>query len=421
MADNIQISAGSGTTVATDDVSGTHFQRVKLVDGTLDSTAAIAGDATYGLDVDVTRVGGNVSVIQTTRNTLIVDAHIQQATTDVGAANPLQVTLANGSVPAHGVTDNAGSLTVDAPVGTPVFVRLSDGSAALTGQKAMTASLPVVIASDQSALSVASHAVTNAGTFATQVDGAALTALQLIDDPVATTASAIPSKGMAISGTDGTNARIIKTDTSGELQVDILSIAAGSNAIGKLAANSGVTIGAVEIAATQTLATLTTLTGGGVAHDGADSGNPVKVGSKSVTALTTNAAVASGDRADLTSDLDGAIITHQTPHGGIIQERVSDTGGTSTVFTNFGAGGAGVYNYITTLSVYNSSATAGYVDIRDGSAGTVLFTMPAPAGGGSVLSFPVPLRSSANTAFAYDVSGALSTVYISAVGYRSKS
>ena len=33
-------------------------------------------------------------------------------------------------------------------------------------------------------LTVASHAVTNAGTFAVQVDGAALTALQLIDDPV---------------------------------------------------------------------------------------------------------------------------------------------------------------------------------------------------------------------------------------------
>lgn len=33
-------------------------------------------------------------------------------------------------------------------------------------------------------VTVGSHAVTNAGTFATQVDGAALTALQLIDDPV---------------------------------------------------------------------------------------------------------------------------------------------------------------------------------------------------------------------------------------------
>lgn len=56
MADNVAITAGSGTTVATDDVAGVHYQRVKLVDGTLDATGAIGGDATNGLDVDVTRV-----------------------------------------------------------------------------------------------------------------------------------------------------------------------------------------------------------------------------------------------------------------------------------------------------------------------------------------------------------------------------
>lgn len=56
MADTIAVTAGSGTTIATDDCGGIHYQRVKLVDGTADSTALIAGDATNGLDVDVTRV-----------------------------------------------------------------------------------------------------------------------------------------------------------------------------------------------------------------------------------------------------------------------------------------------------------------------------------------------------------------------------
>lgn len=41
MADDVAITAGSGTTVATDDISGRHFQRVKLTDGTADSTTAI--------------------------------------------------------------------------------------------------------------------------------------------------------------------------------------------------------------------------------------------------------------------------------------------------------------------------------------------------------------------------------------------
>lgn len=53
------------------------------------------------------------------------------------------------------VSDAGGAITVDAPVGTPVFVRLSDGAAAQVGQKTMAASLPVVIASDQSTINVA--------------------------------------------------------------------------------------------------------------------------------------------------------------------------------------------------------------------------------------------------------------------------
>lgn len=65
MADNVIVpTTGSGTatpTIATDDVAGVHYQRVKLVDGTADSSAVIPGDATNGLDVDVTRVGGTVT------------------------------------------------------------------------------------------------------------------------------------------------------------------------------------------------------------------------------------------------------------------------------------------------------------------------------------------------------------------------
>lgn len=46
MADGVAITSGAGTTIATDDVSGTHYQRVKLVDGTLDSTTAIPASTT---------------------------------------------------------------------------------------------------------------------------------------------------------------------------------------------------------------------------------------------------------------------------------------------------------------------------------------------------------------------------------------
>ena len=261
-----------------------------------------------------------------------------------------------------------------------------------------------------------SVSVTNAGTFAVQVDGTALT--RLTDIETNTDSGAVVGNGTAATAQRVT----LASDSTGTV-----TLGAGTAAIGKLAANSGVTIGAVEIASAQTLATVTTvstvstLTGGGVAHDGADSGNPIKVGARAVSTLATATMVSAADRADAISDLDGAhVVRGQCPLGDVTSERVTDTGGTSTAFSNFGAT-AGTRNYVTAIAVYNSSATAGTVDFRDGTGGAVLWTMPIPAGGGSVLSCDIPLfRTSANTALAYDVSGALTTVTISVSGFRSK-
>lgn len=54
MANNTTLNPGSGgDTIATDDIAGVKYQRVKLVDGTEDSAAGIPGDATNGLFVNV--------------------------------------------------------------------------------------------------------------------------------------------------------------------------------------------------------------------------------------------------------------------------------------------------------------------------------------------------------------------------------
>lgn len=92
MADNVAITAGTGTTIATDQLTGgEHVQKVKLIDGTADSSAVIPGDATYGLDVDVTRVGG------------IVDVEGNVAHDEVDSGNPVKLgakAVAHGSNPA---------------------------------------------------------------------------------------------------------------------------------------------------------------------------------------------------------------------------------------------------------------------------------------------------------------------------------
>lgn len=171
-----------------------------------------------------------------------------------------------------------------------------------SGQQAMAASVPVVIASNQSAVPVSgpltdtqlratavpvsvatipSHAVTNAGTFAVQVDGAALTALQLLDNIVAGSeaqvdvvaslpagdnnignvdlASAIPAGSNNIGDVDvltlpavtlaaaQTLATVTTVTTVGAVTAITNALPAGTNAIGKLAANSGVDIGDVDI------------------------------------------------------------------------------------------------------------------------------------------------------------------------------
>jgi hypothetical protein len=149
--------------------------------------------------------------------------------TDISAANPLPISDAAGSITVDGtvavsgtvaVTDNAGSLTVDAPVGTPAFVRLSDGSAAIS-------TLPVSLAS------VPSHAVTNAGTFVVQENGAALTALQLIDN-------AISGTGVNVSQLNGVNV----TMGNGASGTGVQRVTLASDSTGILAAVTNVaTIG----------------------------------------------------------------------------------------------------------------------------------------------------------------------------------
>lgn len=182
MADNVVLSAavGTGDTVAADEIASAKYQRVKITlgaDGVNDGDVSSANampishaaltELAAAIDTEV-----QVDVVSSALPSGAATAAKQPALGTAGTASADVISVQGiASMTPLQVGDNSGSLTVDAPVATPVFVRLSDGAAAIS-------TLPVSLAS------VPSHAVTNAGTFATQVDGAALTALQLIDDPV---------------------------------------------------------------------------------------------------------------------------------------------------------------------------------------------------------------------------------------------
>lgn len=336
MADNVAITAGSGTTIATDDISGVHYQRVKLVDGTLDGTGAIGGDATNGLDVDVTR---------------------QDA----------------WRIPAETTMQNAASSTGN---GTSMTVT-GYGMAMLQVTGTFTATITV-------------EGTRDSGTTWIQCSVSQVGGTELYD-----TITAPGVYRALIAGFDSVRARV--TWTSGT-SVTVVGRATNAPYVAR-------TIRAI----------------GNVAHDAVDSGAPVKIGARSVAALSTATMVAAGDRTDVVADVDGVVITRaERPLGDTLIERVTDTGGTSTALTTFGAT-ANARNCIDAITVYNDSTTAGFVDIRDGSAGSVIWTIPLPPKGGAHITFPRPLRQpTANTALAYDVSGALTTVYLSFLGFKSK-
>lgn len=217
-------------------VSGTEVQvdvltmPVVTVTGTVTANLAAGTNAIGKLaansgvdigDVDVTSVSGNVTVIQGTATNLKAQAEAYQGGSAVGAANPLEVTLANGSVP--------------------------------------------------------SHAVTNAGTFAVQAT-------------VAAGAATIAKAEDAVAGSGDTG--VFSLSVANEAQS---TLAADGDYIARAADTKG-----------------NTLVAGTTAHDGVDSGNPVKIGMKAANALPT--AVANADRVNAIGDLFGRqLVAHIDP------------------------------------------------------------------------------------------------------------
>jgi hypothetical protein len=288
---------------------------------------------------------------------------------------------------------------------------------------------------------VTQSVVTNAGTFAVQASQSGTWNITNISGTVSlpTGASTAANQTTLIGHVDGIEALLttIDADTSsidGKItacNTGAVVLAAGTATFGKLAANSGVDIGDVDVTSAvvssgtlttcSTVTTVTTLTGSGIAHDAVDSGNPHKIGARATASVLGGTPVAAADRTDILAGTDGVpFVRPHTSLEDIISEVKTNTDGSSTAMTGAFAATASQRIYLTSLIICNSSATNITVDIRDGSAGSVLATFPVPAGGGCIHAFPVPLRFSANTALAFDGSAAATTLTVSAIGFKAK-
>jgi hypothetical protein len=367
-------SAAAPTAVSTDGdmVRAWHLLNGAQATALTAAGALIGGDATNGLDVDVTRLPAPLT------------------TTGTGTeATALRVTIATDSTGVLSVDDNGGTLTVD------------NTTLSVVGNGAAATALRVSLANDSTGIVALTTSTASIGKLAANsgIDIGDVDVTSIIPLTGATNlGKAIDSVGGATD--TGVAVLAIRDDALTTLTpVDGDYVALRTDATGQLWVNPQ----------------------GNVAHDIADAGNPIKLGLKAKTSPKGLTLVADNDRTDAYADLDGIQITKiGTANSDLISERVADTGGTSTAFTNFSAV-ASTRNYVTAIAVFNTSASACSVDFRDGAAGAVLWTMYCPAGGGSVITSAIPLfKTTAATALAYDVSGAITTCYINVSGFQSK-
>lgn len=141
MADNVTLNSMSGgAVVATDDTGTSHVQIIKLAISADGSATVIPADATYGLDVDVTRVSGTVATVE--RGATIASGN---ASVTTGAAT----VLASDATRRTAVLTNLGSDYVwigDSGITANEGIRLAPGQT-LTIDRAPTPAIYAVAAS----------------------------------------------------------------------------------------------------------------------------------------------------------------------------------------------------------------------------------------------------------------------------------
>lgn len=217
------------------------------------------------------------------------------------------------------------------------------------------------------------------------------------------------------------NATITVLEADGTTETDVVVLDVGRQAAAAskslaLCTEDKAVLDALEVSVDAVTSAIT----GSVAHSDVDAGNASKIGAKAVAGMSGLTLVSAADRSDLYSGLDGALYVR--PHCGledIVSGVAAITDGSST--SVIASAGAGVKNYISSVMIANSSATAVTVDLRDGAAGSVKATLPVPANvSGVVTNFPVPLPFSAATAVCADPSAAASTVTVTLIGFKSK-
>lgn len=407
-----------------DAVAGSGYSGVPLLAVRQDSQTALAADGDF-ISPTIDSAGGlRVSIVAGAGSggtASADDADFTAGTTSgtpaMGVYESTPTTVTDGDLGTVGITANRAMKVAIASGG---IAGIAEDSAAAGGEEGImmlavrrdSASSGVSADGDFAALSVTSDGSlrVSGGGGGTQyaVDTAGggtdtgTLALAVRDDALATLT---PVDGDYTQlRTNARGAQWVCLDSTAAQNVTVASaLPAGTNAIGKLAANSGVDIGDVDVTSlpnvTLAAGTNTNEVVGDAAHDAAIAGNPLRIAGRALTSDYT--AVAAGDTADLITTLLGKLVTMPYANPANTWSYAAASGGitNTTAVTVKAAAGAGIRNYVTSMDVINGHATVDTeVAIRDGAAGTVLWRGFAKAAGGGVSrKFEPPLRGTANT------------------------
>lgn len=183
-----------------------------------------------------------------------------------------------------------------------------------------------------------------------------------------------------LMGYNGTTWDRLRSDTTNGLDVDVVrlpALVAGSAAIGKLAANSGVDIGDVDVTTVGTITPGTAATSLGKAEDAGHTTGDVGVFSLGVRNDTlADVTNTTADYSQLSTDLKGRVMTAGAPRSlkGMAQVQLSNT----TTETTILAATASTFHDVYGIILANTGATTTKVSIRDDTAGTVRAIIEVP-------------------------------------------
>lgn len=383
MADNVSVTPGTGATIRTDEVGGVQYQVIKLAFGASGSATDV--ESSVGLPVavigDITLDG--IADLATEASLQTIIGHIDGIETSLSSIDTktpaLGQALAAASVPV--VLTAAQLTTLTPPAAITNYAAETGGNLAAIATSASILDdwdesdrAKVNIIAGQAGITAGAGSVAaNTPRVTHASDDPVTTSIQLIDDAIVTddnTFTPATTKVMmagfefddtspdTVNEGDGGAARM---SSRREVYVQIRDAAGNERGL-NVDANGAVAVTATNATASNFNAQVV----GSIAHDTADSGNPIKIGYKAIAFGSNPTGVTANDRTDAYANRAG-IPFFLGGHPNIITKHlnVTDADGAQTD-TALITVGSGTKVVVTMLQVMADGANSGDCGYRIG-------------------------------------------------------